>query len=127
MELDHELVTVEMVREMHAYLLRSTGGDAAKAQSYLAGRLNEREGRREAFEDLQKHLAAKPAGVEQQFGEHIRQENLQRVKQFDAEWERWRQAKAEGTAPVVERLRMPWERLETKQEPREGSDHDKRS
>lgn len=85
--------------------------DKEKAQRILAAKLINPDGRKEMFVDMRLHAergfkAARPVVP----GRGIIEENMQRVRSFDAEYERWVEAKKAGVLPPVERRRMPWER-----------------
>lgn len=111
-----EVADLERLRDY----LRAMVDDAVKAQRFFVGMAIDTDAIKWRIEDLKQHLAQQaPRTVVTQdaqrkdldFGRAIREDNFARVRRFDAEYEAWRQAKANGTAPAVERLPMPWERF----------------
>jgi hypothetical protein len=92
--------------------------DAGKAQRTLAAKLMDATERKHVMEDLRKHLemraakgiapllAKRPADQ----GQRIREENMERVRRFEAEWQQFERDRAEGRLPPFERRVMPWER-----------------
>ena len=91
--------------------LRLSDGDEGKAQRMLAGKLIEKVGRKDMLVDLRRHMAQrKPAdNRDHDHGDMIRMTDMGGVRRFEANYAAWVTAKKSGTAPIVERLTMPWE------------------
>ena len=116
-ELVAEGVAAQDVVDLAAYLGELVT-EAAKAQRTIAGRLTTREQRREAFEDLRAHRAARlragadHAQTDDSYGAHLRRQDLARIRAFEESWRRYELDVAEGRVQRQPRRPHPWERTE---------------
>lgn len=116
-----EQLTAERITDADVLALRDylagCVDDAGKAQRTLAAKLMDPAERKHVVEDLRRHLELRlrsglpPASAKRPAdqGQRIREENMERVRRFEAEWQQFERDRAEGKLPPFERRVMPWE------------------
>lgn len=115
-ELAQDGISAADVEHLRDYLIECTD-DFAKAQRVLASKLMSAEERKQVISDLRTHLQQR-ASLERRSksskttdaGQAIRDQNMDRVRRFEADWSQYLQDKANGKLEPVEFLTMPWQR-----------------
>lgn len=104
-------ISVQDIKDLQHYL-QGCCEDHGKAQRVMAAHLQDQPNRRNLFEDLRRRnqkvvpVVKKP---QNDGGAVIRLQNMQKVREFDNQYNEWLQKKAAGQLPPVERRQMPWD------------------
>lgn len=109
-QLEAEGISPADVRALHAYLNECCSDEVGKPQRVLAAHLQDSVNRKQIVEDLRKRnlkVVSKPGNDR---GSQIRAQDMERVRKFELDWDRYCLDKAAGLIDTVETRAMPWER-----------------